>query len=294
MSDPSPRVLLEYGGWPAHRLIDCGHGRKLEQFGALRLIRGEPKAWWRPRLDAGEWAAAHAEFGDDGRWKRLRADTPERWTLTCEGLTLEARLSHGSKHVGVFPEQEPHWRWVRGRLAARGGGAPASVLNLFGYTGVATLAAAGAGAQVTHVDASKPALAWARENQRLSGMGEAPVRWLLDDAFKFVAREIRRGRRYDLILLDPPSFGRGPRGEVWKVENQIADLMDLLRQLVHPDSGALVLTLYNLEASPLMLHNLVRDAFPHGALEVGELVLGGEGTPRLPLSLFARWAGPAA
>ena len=294
MSEP-PRVLLEHGAWPAYRLLDCGQGRKLEQFGDLRLIRGEPKAWWRPRRDPREWAAAHAEFGEDGRWMRMRADTPPRWTLAYEGLTLEARLSSGSKHVGVFPEQEPHWRWVRERLAAvKGAGTPPSVLNLFGYTGVATLAAAKAGAAVTHVDASKPALAWARENQRLSGMGDAPVRWLLDDAFKFVAREIRRGRRYDLILLDPPSFGRGPRGEVWKVENQIADLMDLLRKLVDPDSGAVVLTLYNLEASPLMLHNLTRDAFPKGALEVGELVLGGdEGAPRLPLSLFARWAGAA-
>ena len=294
MSEEAPRILLEYGAWPAHRLLDCGRGRKLEQFGDVRLIRAEPKAWWRPRLDARAWAAAHAEFGEDGRWKRLRDDTPERWTLGYEGLTLEARLTNGSKHVGVFPEQEPHWRWIRERLAAKTGGSPASVLNLFGYTGAATLTAAKAGAQVTHVDASKPALAWARENQRLSGMGEAPVRWLLDDAFKFVSREIRRSRRYDVVLLDPPSFGRGPRGEVWKVENQIADLMDLLRKLVDPDSGALVLTLYNLEAAPLMLHNLTRDVFPRGALEVGELVLGGGSTPSLPLSLFARWAGPEA
>lgn len=295
MNHPPPRILLEYGSWPAHRLLDCGGGRKLEQFGILRLIRGEPKAWWRPRLDAREWAAADAEFDEAGRWRRMRAAAPARgrWTLAYKDLVLEARLTDGSKHVGVFPEQEPHWRWLRKRMSEHA--KPPTVLNLFGYTGVATLVAAQAGARVTHVDASKPALAWARENQRLSGLDDAPVRWLLDDAFKFVGREIRRGRRYDLILLDPPSFGRGPKGEIWKVENQIADLMERLRRLLHPETGALALTLYNLEASPLMLHNLTRDAFPRGSLEVGELVLGGkENAPALPLSLFARWSAADA
>ncbi len=273
--------------WDAHALLDCGGRRKLERFGDRLLIRGEPKAWWRADSRVAAWRRADAEIADAGGDWRLRTDLPRSWMLQYGPLSLEARLTDMSRHVGVFPEQEPHWSWLAGRLAARPG---ARVLNLFGYTGVATLVAAAAGAQVTHVDASKPALAWARRNQELSGLQDAPVRWLLDDAFKFVARERRRGRQYDAILLDPPSFGRGPKGEIWKVEQQLPELLGAIRGLLAPGRGLVVLTLYNLEASSLMLKCLMEDAFPGGSLEYGELALRCTETDRiLPLSLFARW-----
>jgi 23S rRNA (cytosine1962-C5)-methyltransferase len=206
-----------------------------------------------------------------------------------DGLTFEARLTDMSKHVGVFPEQEPHWRWLKERLGRR---ERPRVLNLFGYTGAATLVSAAAGAEVTHVDASKPAINWARHNQELSGLAEAPIRWILDDAFKFVAREVRRQRQYDAILLDPPSFWRGPKGEIWKVDQQICPLLKNIRSILSPKGGMIVLTMYNLEASSLMLKGLMEDFFPGGSLEFGELALACEESGHvLPLSLFARWEG---
>ncbi|MEX0332542.1 MAG: class I SAM-dependent methyltransferase [Puniceicoccaceae bacterium] len=280
-----PAVLSSQ--WDAYSLIDCGGRRKLEQFGNQRLIRGEPKAWWSEDSRVSEWRQADAEISDaGGKWK-LRGQPPRTWTLEFEGLYFEARLTDMSKHVGVFPEQEPHWRWLMDRLANRN---RPRVLNLFGYTGAATLVAASQGAEVTHVDASKPAINWARHNQALSGLEDAPVRWILDDAFKFVAREVRRGRTYDAILLDPPSFGRGPKGELWKVEQQIGLLLENVRRILEPKDGLVVLTMYNLEASSLMLKCLMEDYFPGGRLEYGELALQCIGSNRmLPLSLYARW-----
>lgn len=270
-------------------MLDCGGRRKLERFGDQLIIRGEPKAWWAEQMDLGAWREAVAEIGDaGGNWNRSGRPATF-WPLRYEGLTFEARLTDGSKHVGIFPEQEPHWRWLRERLSQRKG---FRVLNLFGYTGAATLVSAAAGAEVTHVDASKPALSWARHNQALSGLADAPIRWILDDAFKFVSREVRRQRVYDAILLDPPSFGRGPKGEIWKVEQQVGPLLQNLRKILSPKNGMVVLTLYNLEASSLMLKGLMEDHFPGGNLEFGELTLKCTGSNRiLPLSLFARWEG---
>lgn len=275
--------------WDAYNLLDCGNRRKLEAFGENLLIRGEPKAWWDAEHSVGEWRRADAEIGDaGGNWK-IRGKPPRKWLLEYGRLKFEARLTDKSKHVGVFPEQEPHWSWLRDRLSKR---TRPRVLNLFGYTGAATLVSADAGAEVTHVDASKPSINWARHNQSLSGMEKAPIRWILDDAFKFVAREVRRERVYDAILLDPPSFGRGPKGELWKVEQQITSLLGNIRKLVDPKNGLVVLTMYNLEASSLMLKCLMEDYFPGGKLEYGELALKCSASKRmLPLSLFARWEG---
>lgn len=279
--------LLETPDWDAYALIDCGGRRKLEQFGDRLLIRGEPKAWWLADRGERRWREAVAEIGDgSGNW-RLRGDSDRIWQMRYGPVTMEARMTDMSKHVGVFPEQEPHWRWLRQRIRAM---TQPRVLNLFGYTGIASLVCAAEGASVTHVDASKPALNWARHNQALSGLENAPIRWILDDAFKFVTREVRRGRRYDAILLDPPSFGRGPRGEVWKVEQQITQLFDSIRALLGERRSMVVLTLYNLEASSLMLNGLMEDTFAGGRHEFGELALPcREGQRFLPLSLFARW-----
>lgn len=272
--------------WAGHSLLDCGDRRKLERFGDQILIRGEPKAWWRANPSLQAWREAAGEIEDAGGKWQLRREARRVWQVRYGPLTLEARLTDMSKHVGIFPEQEPHWRWLNQKLRQR---QRPRVLNLFGYTGVATLVAAAAGAEVTHVDASKPSISWARHNQELSGMADAPIRWLLDDAFKFVAREVRRGRQYDAILLDPPSFGRGPKGEIWKVEQQVGELLDNIKRLLAPANGLVVLTLYNLEASSVMLKGLMEDHFPGGSLEYGELVLPAEAGRLLPLSLFARW-----
>jgi len=283
----APHVL--FPDWEAYSLVDCGGRRKLERFGDQLLIRGEPKAWWRPSSEIPSWREADAEISDAGGSWKIRGKIARTGVIRYKNLVFETRLTDMSKHVGVFPEQEPHWRWLREKLQSS---SRKRVLNLFGYTGAATLVCAGEGAQVTHVDASKPALAWARHNQALSGLENAPVRWLLDDAYKFVAREIRRERRYDFILLDPPSFGRGPKGELWKVEQQLGQLLDNLRRLLNPEQAAVVLTLYNLEASALMLRSLFMDVFQGGRLEYGELALPcAESDKVLPLSLFARWEG---
>lgn len=280
-----PTVLTAQ--WPEYALLDCGSRRKLERFGDHLLIRGEPKAWWGENARLSAWREAQAEISDAGGKWDVRGKTARVWRMRHDDLVFEARLTDMSKHVGIFPEQEPHWRWLTERLARR---KRPRVLNLFGYTGAATLVSAAAGAEVTHVDASKPALNWARHNQELSGLGKAPIRWLLDDAFKFVAREVRRQRVYDAILLDPPSFGRGPKGELWKVDQQIGTLLENIRSILVPSGGLVVLTLYNLEASSLMLKCLMEDRFPGGRLEFGELALNCTESARiLPLSLFARW-----
>lgn len=284
-AQPTPFSVLE-SRWEDYALLDSGGGRKLERFGETVLVRPETKAWWRaakPEL----WPRADADFRNNGTWKLRTKGLERSWPLRLQGLKLEARMTDMSKHVGVFPEQEPHWRWLYPLLQSM---KRPRVLNLFGYTGVASLVAAAAGAEVTHVDASKPSIAWGRHMQALSGLQEAPIRWLLDDAFKFVAREVRRKRQYQVILLDPPSFGRGPRGEVWKVENQVVPLLRQLQELVAPGPAAMVMTLYNLEASALMLANLLGDAFADGAVACGELSLREEASARLlPLSLYARW-----
>ncbi|HNX05868.1 MAG TPA: class I SAM-dependent methyltransferase, partial [Opitutales bacterium] len=238
--------------WDAYQLLDSGHGRKLERFGSVTIVRDEPKAWWKPD-DPSLWDRADAVLEESGRWK-MKPRAPRSWTMEFRGVRMEARLTDGSKHLGVFPEQEPHWSWMMDKLATR---PKARVLNLFGYTGAASLAAAKAGALVTHVDASKPSIAWGRSNQELSGMSEAPIRWVLEDAMKYVAREVRRGSRYDAVLMDPPSFGRGPKGEVWKVEEKLVELLSECRKLLSGDALMVIVTLYNLEASPLMIGNLM-------------------------------------
>jgi len=276
--------------WPEYTLIDSGEGQKLERFGPLILIRPEPKAWWKRKAPASKWQEASAVFEDNGRWKYLRKGVPKTWDLNYGRIKLQARLGDGSKHVGIFPEQEPHWSWMKKQIEASVDSEPFRLLNLFGYTGIASLVAADAGAHVTHLDASKPAIQWGRENLKHSGMEDRPIRWILDDAVKYVRREIRRGSRYDAVLLDPPSFGRGPKGEIWKVEDKLPELLDLVRQLLKPEARFVILTLYNLEASALMAKNLMEDLMPRGSVEAGELALSHEnGNALLPLSLFARW-----
>ena len=282
-----PVIRTALGGFPDYELIDSGRRCKLERFGAVTVIRGEPKAWWEPALPPEQWDRAQAIHDEDQGWD-LRPGCPREWTLRFENLNFIARISDTSKHLGVFPEQAPHWRAIQ-QAAAPG----ARLLNLFGYTGTATLVAAAAGWQPTHVDASKPATAWARENQAASGLDDKPIRWIVEDAIKYVRREIKRGSRYEGILLDPPAFGRGPDGNVWKVERQLPELLDLCRQAFSEKPRLLLLTTYNIEASALMLRNLVVDLMKPcgGQIDVGELALSHSSAPDrlLPLSIYACW-----
>ena len=299
--------------WPEYELIDSGNCRKLERFGAYSIVRHEPKAWWRPALPERDWAEAHASQDEEGKLV-IAKKLPASWPLTLEldphgpggkplAITLEARVSETSRHIGLFPEQAPHWRLIA-KLgaellkAAKPGEARPRLLNLFGYTGAASLAAQATGFSATHVDASRPAIAWAKRNQELSGLSETPVRFLLDDVVKFVQREKRRGNRYEVILLDPPSFGRGPNREVWKVEGMVRDLLVDCRELLSDRARLLLLTMYNLEASALMLGNLMDDVLRGlpGSIAVGELAVPhtapGAQARFLPRSLFARWERP--
>jgi 23S rRNA (cytosine1962-C5)-methyltransferase len=286
--------MLETAGWSDYALVDSGRGRKLERYGRYRIIRPEPQALWTPRLGAAEWERADAVFtgeddDSDGRWRYLKP-LPEDWPMAYGAIRFTGRFT-SFRHVGVFPEQEAHWRWIAETL--RRAKRPTKVLNLFGYTGLASFVAAAEGATVTHVDASKKAIAWARENQALSGMNERPIRWIMDDAMKFVRREQRRGSRYDGIVLDPPKFGRGPKGEVFDLFADLPELMQICRELLSEEALFLILTAYSIRASFMAIHELSAEALAGrgGRLESGELLLLEEsGGRRLSTSLFSRWS----
>ena len=292
--------LLTTAGFDGYALLDSGAGRKLERFGDIVVDRPEPQALWQPR-DPDRWREAHATFAgtsdDDekGRW-RIAKPVPEAWPVMVEGVTMLCRLGN-NWHLGMFPEQVPHWQWMRdGIVVAKSAGQRPRVLNLFAYTGAASLIAARAGAEVTHVDASKKAVAWGRENQAASKLGDAPIRWIVDDARKFAAREVRRAKTYDIILVDPPKFGRGPDHEVWDLFEHLPALMADLAQLLAPGPSRLVLTAYAIRASSLALDGLMRSVFEpaRGVIESGELALREEGIHRMiGTSLFSRLVGPA-
>lgn len=282
--------------WPDYGLIDSGHGRKLERYGRFRFIRPEPQAMWAPAQD--DWRA-DGEFipGSDeeggGRWFYERPVPAEGWSLHWNEVTFQASCTP-FRHLGFFPDMAPVWDWMRGKIADKGAGETgAQVMNLFGYTGVGTLAMAAAGAQMVHVDASKKSVAQARANAALSGLEDRPVRWIVDDAAKFVAREVRRGRRYDGILLDPPKYGRGPDGEVWRLEEDLPGLIAHCRQLLDADSRFLFLTVYAVRMSALAIRELLSQAFADlpGTVEAGELAVREEVRGlMLPTAIWARWS----
>jgi len=288
-------VMLETGGWEDYALLDSGHGRKLERFGRYRIVRPEEQALWTPRLGAADWDAADATFvgiGEeetDGRW-RTRRPLGETWPMRYDGIGFLGRFT-SFRHVGVFPEQATHWQWIAERLARTR--RPIRVLNLFAYTGLASLVAAKAGAEVVHIDASKKAIGWARENQTVAGLTDLPIRWICEDAGKFVAREARRGNRYDGVILDPPKFGRGPKGEVWDIFTSLPDLLRACAGLLSETPVFLILTAYSIRASFLSMHELTAECLAEagGVLESGELVIREEGGGRaLSTSLFSRWS----
>ena len=292
-TSPPELQLLSSPNWIDYALLDSGGGLKLEQFGPYRLIRPEAEAIWQPALPEKEWKLAAAEFQpspeeNGGHWAQ-RKTLPDRWNLDYGGLKFSLQLS-GSRHVGVFPEQANGWDWIEGQIQSAG--RTVRVLNLFGYTGLATLAGARSGAQVTHVDASRKVITWARENQELSGLSERPVRWIVDDALKFVEREARRSARYEGLILDPPKFGRGPKGEVWEFYKLIPELLQACRRVLAEKPRFVLLTAYAVKASALTLYYAVEEMMSgcQGQTSAGEIVLSEKSAGRyLSTAIFARW-----
>ena len=288
-------VILAGEGWADYGLIDSGHGRKLERYGPHRFIRPDAQALWTPRAERwasdGEFVPGSDEDGG-GRWQFANPVPQDGWPLARGDVRFTAQCTP-FRHLGFFPDMAPVWDWMGERLAGR---SDAATLNLFGYTGVGTLALSQFG-PVTHVDASKKSVAQARLNAELSDMATRPVRWIVDDAAKFTAREVRRGKRYDGIILDPPKFGRGPEGEVWRLEDHLGGLISDCSKLLDKDSRFLFLTVYAVRMSSLALAGLLDEALADlpGMIEHGDLAVLEEGeidgkTGRLlPTAIFARW-----
>jgi len=285
--------LVQSPDWTDYELLDSGDGEKLERYGPYRLIRPEVEAIWKRALPVSEWDAAHAVFqptGEEhgGHWQYRRTVEP-RWKMSYKNLRFWVQPS-ASRHLGVFPEQASQWDWTAQQI--RAASRPVRVLNLFGYTGLASLAAAQAGAQVTHVDASKKVIGWARENQDLAGLSDLPIRWILDDALKFVRREARRGARYEGLILDPPKFGRGPKGEVWEFYKLLPALLSDCRAILSDRPVFVVLTAYAVKASAVTLHYALEEMLHghSGLVTSGEVVLTERSAGRLlSLAIFSRW-----
>jgi 23S rRNA (cytosine1962-C5)-methyltransferase len=274
--------------WDDWGLIDSGNGQKLERYGRIVVSRPEPQAMWAPARadwDPDATFVPGSDEGGGGRWVRHR-DVPQHWELARGPVRFDASLTP-FRHLAFFPDMAPQWDWMHERAA------DADVLNLFGYTGVGTLILCEAGARMVHVDASKKSVEQGKKNAAVSGLADRPIRWLVDDAGKFTAREVRRGRRYDGILLDPPKFGRGPNGEVWRLEEGLAPLLADCRKLLDGQSRFLVLTVYAVRMSALAIGELVSQTLGDlgGRIEMGEMAVREESRGLLlPTAIFARWS----
>jgi len=290
----SAPLALRTVGWDGYGLIDSGAGRKLERFGPHRVVRPEPQCLWRPALAETEWASADAVFDpegeeDAGRW-RFSGTPAAPFAVEWGDVKFWGRFTP-FRHLAFFPEQAANWDWLDQRVRTLG--KTLKILNLFGYTGVASLVCAAAGATVTHVDASKRAVGWARENAELSGLADRRARWLTEDARKWVQRETRRGALYDGIILDPPKFGRGPGGEVWRLLENLPELVAGCAALLSPGASFLLVNAYAERLSGLALAGLLGEALEgrNGVIDWGELALMEQaGNRGVGVSFFARWS----
>jgi len=283
--------IMRTRGWGDYALLDSGDGKKLERYGRFTVVRPEPQCFWapgRPKL----WEKADAVFDpdgdeDEGRW-RFSKPAPESFKLGWEDVRFNGRFT-AFRHLAFFPEQAANWAWLKSRIE---GLERPKVLNLFGYTGVASLVCAAAGAEVTHVDASKKAIGWARENAALSGLEDRPVRWICEDARKYVGREAKRGSLYDGIILDPPKYGRGPGGEVWRLFEDLPEMAKLCASLLSDKASFLLLNAYAARVSGPALAHLLADNMKDrgGRIDWGELSLVEDGGREIGLSFFARWS----
>lgn len=263
-----------------YELIDSGDGRKLERFGKYVLARPCSQAMWRPSLSQGEWNRADASFDrEDGNNWHGRANLPKEWTIETAGIKFKLGGTDFG-HLGIFPEQRAQWKWIKSH--ARG-----SVLNLFAYSGGSTMAAALGGAEACHLDASKGMVEWARENARLNGLADKPIRWIVDDAHKFMRREIRRGRKYDAIILDPPSFGRGAGGEMYKIERDLKETLGLVKDLLSEKPAFVLFSSHTPGLSVQVAENILSQLFPQAKLESGEMLLEGKRLP-CPSGIYCR------
>ncbi len=330
--------ILSTSGWNNYELLDSGDGMRYERFGPYTIVRPDPQAIWQPSQNEKQWNEADVKFvrtsQDKGTWK-FKRHIPEKWLMHWKDLSFWVRLT-SFKHTGVFPEQSLQWEWIQDQIRFRYNSVhqikssgpesrkkpeisdmsektdisdvlthriPSeyhlSILNLFAYTGIATLAAASAGAKVTHVDSSKPTITWARENAEASKLADKPIRWILDDAGKFVERELKRGTKYDGIIMDPPVYGHGPTGQIWKFNENFPKLLKSCMQLLSDKPLFIIVNAYAISSSAIMLENVLQDnlkmfkglpAGRQGKIEVGELCLQESQSKRLlSTGIFARW-----
>lgn len=290
--------LLEATHWKDYELLDSGDGQKLERFGKYVFARPESQAMWSPALDSSAWQKADGVFqpsGEEsgGHWDfKKRVD--EKWIMSYPLPKLNPikflTMTTPGRHLGVFPEVASHWDFMADSVSQAS--TRPNILNLFGYTGLASLAAASAGASVTHVDASKKSVAWARENQELSGLGDKPIRWIVEDAVKYVQREAKRGVKYDGIILDPPKFGRGPKGEIWEVYKSLPNLLEMCRECLSDNPLFVIVTVYAVRASAIHVAQAVDEMMKKykGEVESGELVTREKSANRLlSQAVYARW-----
>jgi 23S rRNA (cytosine1962-C5)-methyltransferase len=279
--------LLKTTGWQDYELLDSGNGQRLERFGKYVISKPDPQAIWKQSLSQTDWDKADAKFLEKD-WSSN--NLPAKWPLSFNKIKFYAKLTP-FKHTGVFPEQVLNWEFIQDKISKAN--KEISVLNLFGYTGIASLVAAEAGAKVTHVDGSKPSITWARENQVLSGLENKPIRWLLDDAVEFTAREARRGNTYDAIIMDPPVYGHGPNGETWDFNKSFPELLENCKKILGSDPLFVIVNAYAISSSSLMLVNTMEDylGLNPEKIEYGELALEQKTNGRLlSTGIFARYS----
>lgn len=279
-------VILTAPKWDDYQLLDTGNGKRLERLGKYILVRPDPQILWKPHLPKSEWDKTNAVFEKD-KWV-LKGKIPEKWLLKYKNISFWAKLSP-FKHTGVFPEQTVQWDFIQEKIiqAKR----EVNILNLFAYTGIASLVAVSSGAKVTHLDASRPTISWARENQEASNLVDKPIRWILDDAIKFTQREIKRGVKYNGIIMDPPIYGHGPKGEKWDFNKDFPMLLQNCKQILSEQPIFIIINAYAISASALMLENMLKDLNFGGKIEVGELALKEENSDRLlSTGIFGRWS----
>ena len=286
--------VLSTKGFKDYELIDSGNGQRLERFGKYTLVRPDPQAIWKPKKDNSIWEKADAvyeSFGNKGKWVN-KNKVPEKWLISYKDLSFFCKLTP-FKHTGVFPEQSLQWDFMAEILRqVQGKGQQASVLNLFGYTGVSSLVCAANGARVTHLDASHPAIGWARENQAASELTQKPIRWILDDALKFTQREVKRNVKYDAIIMDPPIYGHGPEGERWDFNQSFPQLIEICRNILSDNPLFIIVNAYAISSSSIMLENVLKDYLSGfgGTFEHGELALQEkDGDRLLSTGIYGRW-----
>lgn len=286
-------IKIWAGEVPGYKLLDSGEKEKLEEINGTKIIRKEPRAWWKKSLPKNEWGGASKEL-------------ETILDIGVGGIKAKIKYKDSGKHIGIFPEQSKQWEWMEERIKnyesrIKGGGEKKElkILNLFGYTGIASLVATEAGTKVTHVDASKQSVDWAKENQKLSGLENASIRWIVDDVVKFLKREEKRmkslpaeERGYDAIIMDPPSYGKGPKGEVWKIEDELPKLISICKEVLSDEPLFIIFNMYSTELSSISVANLLSDMTKGlgGSIKIGELAIKqGNSSILMPMSIFAIW-----